>query len=212
MNVLILGATGASGKLVTDKALAAGHDVTVYVRNPAKVSASGPALKVIEGQLADTAALVSAITGQDAVISLLGPSGRSSGTPYSSAMGEIVSAMERAGVRRLIATATPSDADPKDRSTLSFRLSIAMIKRFAGTAYVDLAAMGQIIRQSNLEWTIVRLPWLTSKPNRRPVAAGYLGDPGVRLFFLSRDCLADFLIGQLTDRHWIRQAPVISNG
>lgn len=211
MKVLIFGATGVSGKLVTDKALAVGHDVTVYVRNPGKVSAAGPRLTIIEGELTDTVAIATAVTGQDAVVSLLGPAGKSTGMPYSSAMREIIRAMQRAGVRRLIATATPAAADPKDRFSLSFRLAIGMIKRFAGTAYEDLAAVGRVIRQSELEWTIVRLPWLTSKPSDRPVAAGYVGDPGIKLFFLSRERLADFLIGQLTDRRWVRQAPVISN-
>lgn len=212
MKVLIFGATGLSGKLVTEMTLAAGHDVTVYVRNPSKVSAAGPGLTVIEGQLTDTDAIAAAVAGRDAVVSLLGPSGKSTGMPYSSGMREIIRTMERAGVRRLIATATPSAADPKDRFNLSFRLAIGMIKRFAGTAYDDLAAMGQVIRQSDLDWTIVRLPWLTSRPNNRPAVAGYVGDPGIKLFFLSRERLAEFVVGQLTDQRWVRQAPVISNG
>lgn len=212
MKVLIFGATGPSGKLTTDKALQAGHDVTVYVRNLDKVSATSLRLKIIEGKLNDAATIAAAVAGQDAVISLLGPTGRSAGMPYSTGMREIIRAMKASGVSRLIATATPAVADPNDKFSLSFQLALGMIKRLAGTTYEDFAAMGRLIRESNLEWTIVRLPWLTSKPNERPVVAGYVGDPRIKLFFLSRECLADFLIGQLTDTRWIRLAPAISNG
>lgn len=212
MKILILGATGPSGRMTTEKALQAGHDVTAYVRNPHKVSATSPRLKIIKGELSDASTVAAAISGQDAVISLLGPSGRSAGMPYSTAMREIIRAMESAGVSRLIATATPAVADPNDKFNLLFQLALGMIKRFAGTTYEDLAAMGRLINESKLEWTIVRLPWLTSKPHKQSAVAGYVGDPRIKLFFLSRECLADFLIGQLTDTRWIQKAPAISNG
>ncbi len=212
MKVLIFGATGLSGKLTTDKALQAGHDVTLYVRSPDKVKAISPRLTIIEVSLTDTASIAAAVSGQDAVISLLGPSGRSKGMPYSTGMREIIQAMQSAGVQRLIATATAAVADPKDKFSFSFQLALTMIKLLAGTSYADLGAMGQLIRESKLEWTIVRLPWLTSTPNDKPATAGYVGDHGIKLFFLSRERLADFLVSQLTDSNWIRQAPVISNG
>lgn len=211
MKILIFGATGESGRLTTEKALAAGHDVTVYVRSPEKVTANNPHLSVVKGELHDVAAIATAIQGQDAVISLLGPSGKAQGMTYSTAMRAIVGVMRSTGVLRLIATATPSAGDPSDRFRLSFWLAIRLIKAMAGTAYADLSAMGQVIRSSGLDWTLVRLPWLTSKPNNGPAIAGYVGDKQIKLFFLSRDRLADFLIDQLTDPSWVRKAPAISN-
>ena len=212
MKVLIFGATGESGRLTTEKALEAGHDVTVYVRNPAKVTASHTRLSVRKGELADKNAIAEAMAGQEAVISLLGPAGKSEGLVYSSAMQTIIDAMRSAGVRRLIATATPSAADPNDRFSLPFWLAVRMIKLMAGTAYADLSALGQVVRASGFDWTLVRLPWLTSKPADRPAVAGYVGDRPIKLFFLSRDLLADFLVKQLTDTRWVGKAPAISNG
>ncbi len=212
MNILILGATGDSGRLTTEKALAAGHDVTAYVRNPGKVTANNPRLSVIKGELGDVAAIRAAMEGQDAVISLLGPAGKAAGMVYSAAMQTIVEAMRSAGVRRLIATATPSAADPKDRFSLPFWLAVKMIRLMAGDACADLSALGKVVSDSGLDWTLVRLPWLTSKPHARPAVAGYVGDKSIKLFFLSRQRLADFLIDQLTDTTWVNKAPAISNG
>jgi len=154
----------------------------------------------------------SAIAGQDAVISLLGPTGKSTGMPISEGMRNIVEAMQANGVMRLIATATPSASDPHDRFSLPFWLAIRMIKALAGTAYADITAEVDVIRTSQLDWTIVRLPWLTSKPNPRRAVAGYVGDPRIKLFFLSRQRLAEFVVEQLTDPTWRRTAPAISNG
>jgi uncharacterized protein YbjT (DUF2867 family) len=212
MKVMIFGATGESGRLTTEKALAAGHDVTIYVRNPAKVTASHTRLSVRKGELADKTAIAEAMAGQEAVISLLGPAGKAEGLVYSTAMRTIVDAMRSTGVRRLIATATPSAADPNDRFSLPFWLAVRMIKLMAGTAYEDLSSLGRVVRASGLDWTLVRLPWLTSKPVERPAVAGYVGDRPIKLFFLSRDRLADFLVGQLTDTRWVGKAPAISNG
>src|SRR6185312_6809907 len=186
MRVLIFGATRASGRLTTERALAAGHQVTVYARNPAKVTANHPRLAVVKGELDDVAAIQEAMLGQEAVISLLGPSGKSEGLTYSTAMRTIVDAMRSAGVRRLIATATPSARDPHDRFSLSFWLAVRMIRLLAGTAYQDLSALGDVVRGSGLDWTLARLPMLTDAPAQKPVAAGYVGDPKIKLFSLSR--------------------------
>ncbi|KYG18971.1 hypothetical protein SE92_00765 [Bradyrhizobium sp. AT1] len=114
--------------------------------------------------------------------------------PISEGMRNIVEAMQANGVMRLIATATPSASDPHDRFSLPFWLAIRMIKALAGTAYADITAEVDVIRTSQLDWTIVRLPWLTSKPNPRRAVAGYVGDPRIKLFFLSRQRLAEFVV------------------
>lgn len=211
MKVLIFGGTGESGILTVQRTLAAGHDVTVYARSPEKLVIRDHRLRIVEGELNDVPAIHKSMQGQDAVISLLGPTGIGVGMPYSEGMQTIVEAMQSAGVRRLIATATPAAADPNDRFKLSFWLAVRVIELIGGTTYPDLAALGRVVRESQLDWTLVRLPWLTSKPEERPAVAGYLGDGKIRLFFLSRDKLADFLVRQLTDTQWVRKAPAISN-
>lgn len=212
MKVTIFGATGAAGLLVTRTALDDGHEVTVYARNPGKLNLRHDRLTVVPGELADRAAIAKAIVGRDAVISVLGPTFKAVGHPVTDGTKAIIAAMQAHGVRRLIATSTPSSVDQQDRFALSFALAIRLIRLLQRSAYDDIVGAAIAIRASGLDWTLVRLPMLTSKPAASPPIIGHVGTAGVRLFSLSRQVLADFLVGQLADRSWIQQAPVLSNG
>lgn len=212
MRITVFGATGPAGKLLTVRAIQAGHIVTAFARSPAKLGSLADQVSVVTGELADGEAIDRAVQGADAVISLLGPSGKSSGLPISEGMRHIVDAMERHGVRRLIATATPSAADPNDRFKVSFWLAVRMIKALAGTAYADIVATADIVRASALDWTLLRLPMLTDAPAQRPAVLGYVGDPQIKLFSLSRPALANVILTQLQSGNWVRKAPAIANG
>ncbi|MCP2138541.1 nucleoside-diphosphate-sugar epimerase [Rhizobium sp. SLBN-94] len=211
MKVLIFGATGAAGLLTVQSALKRGHDVTVFARNPAKLSISNARLQVIQGELSDPAAISAAVAGQDAVVSVLGPTKDARGTPLTDGFKSIIVAMERHGVPRLVATSTPAFRQPEDKFVLSFWLGVTMIRLMAPQAYRDIVGSAEAISASRLDWTIVRLPMLSHKPHAGPPVAGLLGTPGLKLFSLSRNVMAEFLIEQLTDDRWIRRAPVISN-
>lgn len=212
MKIAIFGATGASGQLVVRKALDAGHSVTAFARKPEKLSFKSNHLRIVQGNLADAQAIDDAVVGADAVISLLGPTGKQVGTPVADGMRLIVAAMQRHGVRRLIATATPSAEDLSDGFSLSFQFAVKMMKALAGSAYAEIVHTADAVRGSGLDWTLVRLPILSSKPAARSAVTGYVGDPGIKLFSLSRSALADFLLLQLQDRAWLRKAPVLCNG
>jgi len=212
MRLTVFGATGASGQLLVNKALAAGHEVTAFARNPRKLTVRSEKLRVVSGELTDAASIEKAISGAEAVISLLGPSGKSKGTPVADGMRLIVAAMEKQGVKRLIATATPSATDPSDGTAWSFSLAVTMIKVLAGSAYQEIVATADVVRGSSLDWTLVRLPMLTDKPASHGARAGFVGDAGIRLFSLSRGALADFVLAQLEEKAWVRKSPVISNG
>lgn len=211
MRIALFGATGAAGRLVLKQALAAGHEATAYVRDAGKLPAATPRLTVIAGQLDDAAAIDRAVTGQDAVISLLGPKGSSEGLPVSKGTALIVAAMQRHGVKRLIATATPSARDPKDRFSLPFALAVMMIRALQRGAYDDIVATAAVVRGSSLDWTLARLPMLADPRPGATVHAGYVGDGQLRLFSLSRNALADFLLAEATDPRWIGTAPALSD-
>lgn len=212
MKVLVFGATGPAGQWLVRKALEAGHEVTAYVRSPGKLEPTQPGLLVIVGELTDAAAIQRAVEGQDAVISLLGPGGRSTGTPVADGMQRIVQAMQRTGVRRLVATATTSAPDAQDRFSLPFWLAMQMVKVLAGSSYDEILATAAAVRNSKLDWTLVRLPMLSDKPCNRPAVAAHVGNPAIKLFALSRERLAEFLVAQLNETRWIRQSPALSNG
>ncbi|MDD4226154.1 MAG: NAD(P)H-binding protein [Mariniphaga sp.] len=211
MNLTIFGGTGETGILVIKKALEAEYRVTAFARNPAKISFQDKNLKIIKGELTDINQIENAMIGADVVISVLGPTGKTKGLNISTGIKNIISAMERNGVKRFIATATPSFKVPNDKFQFSFSLAIFMIKTLAKDAYCDIVATGEAVSNSQLDWTLVRIPTLSRKPGTGKLNIGYTGTDNVKVFSLSREDLADFLIKQINDKNYLKKAPVISN-
>lgn len=209
MRLTIFGGTGAAGQLLIQQALAAGHQVTAYARNPNKLE-DRPGLTVVAGELDDAAAVEKAIDGTEAVISLLGPGTDKAGIPpLVPGMQTIVDAMTRAGVRRLIATSTPSAPDPADRRDLRIRLMVSGIRLGMPDAYRAIVSMAEVVRGSSLDWTLVRLPLLHDKPADGPAVARRIGEPGG--LRLSRSALATFLLQEATQGAWHGGAPLIAD-
>jgi uncharacterized protein YbjT (DUF2867 family) len=209
MQITVFGATGPAGRLVIRRALEQEHKVTAYARNPAKLDEL-PGLTVVAGELDDAAAIGTAVTGADAVISLLGPGrDKASIEPLVPGMQTIVNQMAEAGVRRLVATSTPSAPDPADRRDLRIRAMITGIRLGMAPAYRAIIAMAEIVRDSSLDWTLVRLPILHDKPIDTPARPRQLGEPGG--LRLSRAALADFLINEAASGTWNGRAPILAD-
>jgi putative NADH-flavin reductase len=165
LKLLVIGATRGTGLQVMRQALAAGHTVTALARDPARIELHHERLSVLRGDVLDPASLAPSMAGQDAVLSSLGAtSGRGQITLYSEGMRNIIQAMRAAGVPRLIAvSAGPLSIDEGD--TLPSRLLMKPLLRVAfREAYADLARMEEEMRESGLDWTIMRPPRLTDKP------------------------------------------------
>lgn len=209
MNVAVFGGTGRTGRLVIEQALQAGHTVTALVRNPAKLTLQHPHLRVVQGQLTDAAQLAAVIAGQDAVISALGPTSNKPVQEISQAMTLIIAAMRDQRIDRLIVSAGAGVGDPMDQPKLIDRVIVTALKTFNGNVYADMLQVAQQVRQSGLEWTLVRAPRLTDDPPTGHIRAGGVGkDIGTQL---TRGDFAAFLVRQLTDNTWLCKAPAISN-
>jgi putative NADH-flavin reductase len=209
MKITVFGGTGKTGKHVVEQALAAGHQVTVLVRNPAKVTIQNPNLRVVQGELEDTAKVLEAVSGADVVISALGPSTNKPLLEISKGMTNIVASMRQKGVKRLIVTAGAGVRDGLDQPKLVDNFIVLALKTFNGNVYEDMRQVVEQVKASGLEWTIVRGPMLTDDPPTGHVRAGGVGkDIGTRL---ARADFAAFLLQQVNDRTWLRKAPAISN-
>jgi putative NADH-flavin reductase len=209
----VFGASGKIGAHVVDQLVAAGHRVTAYVRNPSKLAApANPNLTVVQGELADAARISEAVTGADAVISALGPTLKrgAKGTPVADGTRNIVDAMETAGVNRFVGLATPAINDPKDGPTLKGKVLRLMPRLTMPNALVELDAMTDSVRRSDLDWTIARITNPTDKPAKHTTRAGFLGHDKVGMAMTRAD-IATFLIAQLTDTTYHHAAPAISN-
>src|SRR3954468_22782921 len=143
MNLTVFGATGGIGRHVVNQALDAGHQVTAYARNPAKLNLTHPNLTVIAGELSEREAVGRAVAGADAVISALGPSldRKATGMPLVEGTRTIVDAMRAEGVERYIGMATPSLRDPRDTKSLLGWLVPVMGRRGLPGAYRELLDM-----------------------------------------------------------------------
>ena len=211
MNITIFGGTGPAGLLVIRKALDSGHTVTVYARNSAKIKVQHGDIHVIEGELSERNKITEAVKGADAVISLLGPKNNANSPVISNGTKNIISAMQQNKVRRLIAAVSSSYRDPKDKFQFGFDFSVLMLKVIGKNILSEIVETGQQIVNSQLDWTMVRLPVLSDSPVNGNLNIGYTGDGKVSFFSLNRKDLADFMVRQLQDQTYLRKAPVVSN-
>ncbi len=208
MKLLVLGATGGTGKAIVNAALAAGHEVTILVRNPEKAQDLGGARRII-GNALDPKAVAEALTGSDAVISALG-------TPVSPfkevrllslATRILVDEMRRAGVPRLLAITGMGAGDSAGHGGFVFdRVFKPLMLR---KVYQDKDRQEAIIRESGLDWTIVRPSVLNDKPATGQVRA-MVDLAGFHGGTISRADVAGFLLGELEARRWEKATPLIS--
>lgn len=208
----MFGGTGKIGRLVVRRLLDDGHRVTALVRSPEKLTIADERLDVVAAELDDAPAIRKAVDGADAVISALGPridpflrSG-----PLTEATRTIVAAMHESGVRRLIALATVSVPDPRDRPSLVERLVPVGVGLLIPGALEEVQGIGEVVTTSGLDWTLARMTAPIDVPSNGTLRAGFLGRDGVGTP-MARTDVAAFLVDQLVDDRFIGAAPAISN-
>ncbi|MGV9323743.1 NAD(P)-dependent oxidoreductase [Streptosporangium sandarakinum] len=194
-SIAVVAATGRTGRIIVERALAAGHAVTAVARNPLAVGLRHPRLTVKEGDVLNPSSLRDALTGHDAVISALGSSGLGATTVYSEGTAAIISAM--APTRRLIVLSSAGLAVP-DGAGLGTRFLSGVLKRIMRHPYADMARMERLLTGSDLDWTAVRPTRLTDDPGtgRPRVSIGATGAVGSHT---ARADLAAYVLAALDD-------------
>lgn len=212
MKLTIFVPTGATGKQLIEQSLATGNQVVAFARNPSKIVASHERLTIVQGELTDTAAMERAISGAYAVISVLGPRPQEdiNGKPLTHGMQNILAAMRKTGVRRLIISSTPSASDTNDLPDFKIKVLVAVVKSAMRPAYEEIVNIARMVRESDTDWTIVRVSLLNNNPGSGRIRAGYIGKKQVGTN-ISRVDLAAFMLKQVEDTTYLRQAPAISN-
>jgi putative NADH-flavin reductase len=216
MQLAILGATGRVGGHVLSWALDAGHPVTALARNPEALhqqvqgsAARGPAagLTVIRGDALDETAVAEVIAGADAVLSALGPHGAKAPGLLAGSASNIVSAMRKTGARRLICISAAGayvTEDPDKNWPVKLILPRIFAKQFA-----DTRRMEDVIRGSDLDWTLVRPSMLVSgsRTGQYRVSPDYPPRGGWKI---SRADVADLIATAVTEDRWLRSAPAVA--
>jgi NAD(P)H-binding len=209
VKLAVFGATGGTGQQLVAQSLAAGHEVVAFVRDPAKPGMRHEHLMIVQGDVTDPAAVERAIAGVDAVTSALNRRRNAKGRPITVGTCHILAAMKKHGLRRLVFSAAPSARDPQDTPDLRFRLMIGLVRLVAPAAYDDIVGSAQAVRDSDTDWTLVRLPFPTDDPPTGRVRAGLVNkEAGTRI---SRADAAAFMFKERQQARYLRQAPGISN-
>ena len=204
MKLSIFGASSVSGKLLVEKALMAGHEVTAFVRNAAKLEIAHEKLKVVTGDALNSAQVDDAIKGSDGVLSTLGPKGKPMVMAAESTRN-IISAMEQHGVKRLVVVSVAGVAVPQDKR--GFNIIGVLIKLLLKSVFIDRENQLAILESSTVDWVAVRVPRLTNDAATGSVRA-FFGNPSPSMKVTRAD-LADFMLKQLTENQWLRQSPII---
>jgi len=207
MNLLIFGATGDIGEAVLKAAVTAGHDVTAFVRSPDKLGDVRDRLQVIKGDLTDAAAVASAMTGTDAVISAIGSSpDRAQLDAPATAVRQILAAMGSAGVRRFVGLAGGAVNVPGEWKPLSGRISTTLVRLLARNVVEAKQREFEVVSRSDLDWTMVRPPRVVAGEPTGRVEIG----PKLHGFQVTRGDLATAMVTLATGSDWLRQAPYVS--
>ncbi|MCA6437114.1 MAG: NAD(P)H-binding protein [Bacteroidetes bacterium] len=213
MKIVIFGASGFSGRAILKEALAQNHQVTILVRSNVGVAFRDKNLKVVEGNVLDKEIVNQILHDQDAVIQCLGVGGKGDGKPttfISDATKIIVEEMEKNKVKKLIAMSNVGAGNSIAFQPWIFnKIILPYFMKWLKVIIDDKNKMEPIIMNSRLDWTIVRCPNIVDKPMKGNCKAT-LDGKGLKLSVTLGD-MAAFMINQITDNTFLKQAPSISN-
>lgn len=222
MKLTIFAATGGIGRQLLEQAVTAGHDVTAVVRNPKKLTGSPARILTADLAAPDPAVIESAVLGADGVLSGLGASSTAEAGVARRGTEAIIAAMRATGVRRIVVVSaapigtvpSPSRPAPPRHDPGDGFFMRHLGARFARTAfrqhYADLARMEDVLRDSDLDWTIARPPKLTDKPLTSAYRIAY-GQNVRGGFSISRADVAHYMLRALEDSRTVRQIVGLAN-
>jgi putative NADH-flavin reductase len=209
MKIILFGATGGTGKLVTQQALQAGHQVTVVVRNPNAFDVKHQNLNIIKGDVFELATFENVLKDKDVVVSCLGIQKREPTTVYSDGVSNIIKAMESHNLKRIICLSAGAVIVPPKGSFMTKFFIKNILQKIFKYLYADMLVMEKILKATKLNYTIVRPPWLRDTKHTgiyRMAINEHLKNPTK----ISRADLADYIVGHLADENTFQSTVELS--
>jgi putative NADH-flavin reductase len=208
MRLLVLGATGSVGRLVVQEAVKRRHEITALVRSPQKLGEWATRVKAVQGDALDSDALGASVAGQDAVIYVLGAGNVRHTTLFSDSTRVLLTEMERHSVRRLLCVTGVGAGETKGHG--GFLYDRILYPLFTKGIYEDKNRQEDLIRQSQTDWTLVRPAAFRSQTPLGPLRV-VTDVAGVTLRKISRLEVATFLVDELEQNRYVRQAVFIGH-
>ncbi len=195
--IIVFGATGGTGKQVVKQALENGYHLTVIVRNPVAFDMQHSQLEIINGDVLQSPTFENELEGRDAVISCLG-TGKSTKptTVYSTGIENIISAMNKASIKRLICISAGALYTNKEMGFFIRTLTKLVLQKILKEPYADMRLMETKVEKSRLDWTILRPARLTNKSFTGKYRVA-VNSHNKRPFSISRADLAEYMLNSI---------------
>jgi len=206
VKLLVFGATGKTGIEIVKQALAQGHEVTAFVRDPSKMMLENDRLQLITGDVLDLAAVTQAVQEQDAVICSLGTNSLGKTSVRSTGTANIIKAMEENHVERLVVVSAMGIGESWSTLSSANKLFFNTVLR---NTRKDHEKQEALVKESSLDWTIVRPSGLTDTPVTGNYAVGE--NIGAKTSKISRADVAHFIVKELDDNAFVCKAITITN-
>ncbi|MFD2584557.1 NAD(P)-dependent oxidoreductase [Pedobacter vanadiisoli] len=209
LKIALIGATGKAGTYILKALLAQNFRVKALVRNPEKIKVNHPALTITTGDVGDSRAVYDFIKGCDIVISALGLGHPASEkTIFTRSTVNIITAMETMGLKRYIVITGLNVNTPLDHKDEKTRLATQWMYDHFPVSTANKQEEYDILAQSDLEWTLIRLPLIIQTDEQTPIGMSLINCTGDQINAAN---LAQFVIEQLAEEAFIKQAPFIWN-
>lgn len=210
MKLLVIGASRGIGRALTEQAIVARQDITLLVRDTSKVNAFGDRVRVVKGDVRNAEDVGRAMSGRNVVLTTIGiqPT-REPVTTFSKGIQNVIAAMRENRVERLIAVTGIGAGDSRGHGGILYDWVVNPF--FLRTIYEDKDLEEEIIRESGLDWTIVRPGFLHDGPLTKSYRT--LTDlNGARARRVSRADVAHFLLREAEKGEYKRKAVLVDGG
>ena len=205
VRILVIGATGGTGRAIVAQALERGHSVTALVRTPSSLNVQHPRLRVLQGDVLDYASVEAALQDQEAVVSALGHRRFfSTARILSEGTRNVLRAMEAGRVRRFVCETSLGLGNTAGRMGLYYTFFV--IPFILPIYFGDKARQERLIAASSVDWVIVRPGALTDGAKRDTYRHGRNVGSFLRTVRISRADVATFMLDQLADDRYLRSA------
>ncbi|MEM8860900.1 MAG: SDR family oxidoreductase [Chloroflexota bacterium] len=205
MKISVIGATGKTGLQLVQQGLDQGYKVTGFVRDTSKMEVSHPNLTIVEGDVLKAETIDPAVVGQDYVFCALGADGFKETTTLSEGTKNVIAAMQRNDVNKLIVITVMGAHESWQQLSLFARILFRILLK---NVLKDHERQEIIVQESSIEYVIVRPGQLVDGEHTGHYTHG--ADGGFKEGRLTRANLADFMLTQIEDPQYWGKAVVVT--
>ncbi|UCF64147.1 MAG: NAD(P)H-binding protein, partial [bacterium] len=211
MKIALLGSTGFLGKVLLRKALDSGYQVKTLVRNPEKLGELRDSVDIIQGNIFESGKITETVKGTEVVISTIGPPQRNPKDPekYKRAMENLVIALEKQHIKRFIHIGGAVHPGGENENwTMGRRILRLFLQVVWKPGLVAKKLEWEVLKVSNLDWTLVRPPQITKGGSTGKVNAD---EKNLARTKINVEDLSNFILAQINSKNWIKKAPLVSS-